>query len=82
MPKLRSLTPKKVIKILKHSVGFPTSFFINENDIVVDMRRGVLHPYEEEYSKSFDLNYNSFSKGLSLLLNASETSDGLAIEKL
>jgi thiol-disulfide isomerase/thioredoxin len=71
----------RVIRMLKHSVGFPSSFFIDKNDIVVDMRRGILHPYEEEYSTSYNLNYNSFSKGLSLLMNASEASEGVAIDK-
>lgn len=58
-----------IVETLKHSLGFPTSFFIDENKMIVDVRRGVLHPYNEEYSISFELNYNSFYNGISLLKN-------------
>lgn len=58
-----------IVETLKHSLGFPTSFFIDENKMIVDVRRGVLHPYNEEYSISFELNYNSFLNGISLLKN-------------
>jgi len=58
-----------IVETLKHSLGFPTSFFINENKMIVDVRRGVLLPYNEEYNTSFELNYNSFLNGISLLKN-------------
>ena len=58
-----------IVETLKHSLGFPTSFFINEDKMIVDVRRGVLHHYNEEYSISFELNYNSFLNGISLLKN-------------
>jgi thiol-disulfide isomerase/thioredoxin len=61
-----------IVEIMKHSLGFPTSFFIDENKRIVDVRRGVLHPYNEKYEVSFELNYNSFSNGISLLKNLSE----------
>lgn len=62
-------THDHIIEIMKHSLGFPTSFFIDENKRIVDVRRGVLHPYNEKYEISFELNYNSFLKGVSLLKN-------------
>jgi hypothetical protein len=37
------------------------------------MTRGILHPYEEDYTVSFDLNYNSLTKGISVLLNSNES---------
>lgn len=58
-----------IVEIMKHSLGFPTSFFIDENKRIVDVRRGVLHPYNEKYGISFELNYNSFLNGISLLKN-------------
>ena len=61
-----------IVEIMKHSLGFPTSFFIDENKRIVDVRRGVLHPYNEKYEISFELNYNSFLNGISLLKNLSE----------
>jgi len=62
-------TNDHIVETLKHSLGFPTSFFINEDKMIVDVRRGVLHHYNEDYSISFELNYNSFLNGISLLKN-------------
>lgn|SRR5690606_13611846 len=61
-----------IVEIMKHSLGFPTSFFIDENKRIVDVRRGILHPYNEKYEISFELNYNSFLNGISLLKNLAE----------
>jgi len=60
-------TNDHIVEIMKHSLGFPTSFFIDENKKIIDVRRGVLHPYNETYEISFGLNYNSFLNGISLL---------------
>ncbi|MDN3723759.1 TlpA disulfide reductase family protein [Aequorivita sp. SDUM287046] len=59
----------RIVEIMKHSLGFPTSFFIDDSKRIVDVRRGVLHPYNEKYEISFELNYNSFLNGISLLKN-------------
>lgn len=68
-----------VIEIMKHSLGFPTSFFIDEHKRIVDVRRCALHPYDEEYNVSFELNYNSFLNGISLLKSLDDdTKDRLA----
>ena len=66
-----------MVQSMKHSLGFPTSFFIDAQKKIVDVRRGVLHPYEEAYEISFELNYNSFLNGISLLKHLPEASDGL-----
>ncbi len=65
-----------IVEIMKHSLGFPTSFFIDENKRIVDVRRGVLHPYNEKYEISFELNYNSFLNGISLLKNLGDEDKG------
>lgn len=57
-----------VIKMMKHSLGLPTSFLLNKEKNIIDIRRKVSHPYGIEFEKSFDLNYNSLSKAISLLL--------------
>mgnify|MGYP003645053613 FL=1 len=62
-------TNDHIVEIMKHSLGFPTSFFIDENKRIVDIRRGALHPYNEKYEISFELNFNSFLNGISLLKN-------------
>jgi len=59
----------RIIRTLKHSLGFPTSFFLDKDKKIVDVRRGVLHPYNETYSISFSLNYESFRNGIALLVN-------------
>lgn len=72
-------TNDHIVEIMKHSLGFPTSFFIDETKRIVDVRRGVLHPYNEKYEISFELNYNSFLNGISLLKNlGDEEIDNLA----
>ena len=70
-----------IVETLKHSLGFPTSFFIDENKRIVDVRRGVLHPYNEEYNISFELNYNSFLNGISLLKNFNSDNNNNLISK-
>jgi thiol-disulfide isomerase/thioredoxin len=67
-----------IIRTLKHSLGFPTSFFLASDKKILDVRRGVLHHYSESYNISYSLNYNAFSKGISLLLNQSEEKESFA----
>ena len=55
------------IKIMKHSVGFPTSFFISSNKKILDVRRNHLDNYSEEYATSYNANYQSFMSGVTLL---------------
>lgn len=74
-------TNDHLVETLKHSLGFPTSFFINNNKMIVDVRRGVLHHYNEKYSISFELNYKSFLNGISLLKNITNITDQLVTKK-
>lgn len=57
-----------IIKVMKHSFGFPTSFLIDKNKLIIDIRRKVSHPYNLEFERSFELNFDSFSNAISLLL--------------
>ncbi len=66
-----------IIRTLKHSLGFPTSFFLDSNKMILDVRRGVLHHYNESYFTSYSLNYESFRNGISLLLNHDNQKEGL-----
>ncbi len=70
-----------IVETLKHSLGFPTSFFIDKDKMIIDVRRGVLHPYNEKYSISFELNYNSFFNGISLLKNFNSDKTELTIKE-
>ena len=55
------------IRTMKHSLGFPTSFFINADKKILDVRRNFLHHYLKDYSSSYNSNYQSFTSGVSLL---------------
>lgn len=57
-----------VIRMMKHSLGFPTSFLLDKDKNILDIRRKASHPYGIDFEISFDLNYTSFSKAISLLL--------------
>jgi thiol-disulfide isomerase/thioredoxin len=67
------------ISTLKHSLGFPTSFFIKANKQIVDVRRGVLHPYNEKYAISYELNHDAFLNGISLLLATKQDDPAILI---
>ena len=60
-------THDHIVETMKHSLGFPTSFFIDSDKTIIDVRRGVLHPYNEAYEVSFEMNYDSFHNGISLI---------------
>ncbi len=62
-------THDHIVETMKHSLGFPTTFFIDKTKKIVDVRRGVLHRYDEEFNVSYNLNYNAFLNGISLLKN-------------
>ena len=53
-----------VIKQLKHSLGLPTTFLIDGNKKILDIRRGVTHSFEKSFEESFDLNYNAIYDGI------------------
>ena len=74
-------TNNHLVETLKHSLGFPTSFYIDKDKMIVDVRRGVLHHYNEDYNISFELNYNSFQNGISLLKNMNNESELLMTSK-
>lgn len=60
-------TNDHIIQTMKHSLGFPTSFFVDSTKKIIDVRRGVLHPYNEDYAISYELNYDSFLNGITFL---------------
>ena len=68
-------THNHIVQTLKHSLGFPTSFFLDKNKKILDVRRGALHPYNEKYEVSFELNYSSFLNGISLLKTLDDNSN-------
>ncbi|MCO6148518.1 redoxin domain-containing protein [Flavobacterium sp. NRK1] len=64
-------TDARTVAALKHTLGFPTSYFLDADRKIVDIRRcGVFtKPVAKEQSqKSLALNYNSFLDGLSTII--------------
>jgi thiol-disulfide isomerase/thioredoxin len=53
-----------VIRQLKHSLGLPTTFLIDGNKKILDIRRGVTHSFGKSFEESFDLNYNNIYDGI------------------
>lgn len=69
------------VQTMKHSLGFPTTFFIDTNKKILDVRRGVLHHYNEVFEVSYELNYTSFLNGISLLKTLPKNAEGLVVDK-
>lgn len=53
-----------VVSHLKHTLGLPTIFLIDKNKKILDVRRGVNHPYGKSMEASFDMNYNKMFDGI------------------
>ncbi len=56
-----------MIKDMKHSLGLPTCFLLDENKKILDIRRTVIHPYHIDFDTSFEENYSAFFAGVQLL---------------
>jgi len=70
-----------IVETLKHSLGFPTFFFIDESKMILDVRRSVLNQFNDKFTISFNLNYNAFLNGISLLKNTSFEDSGLTLKE-
>ena len=53
-----------VVSQLKHSLGLPTTFLLDKDKKILDIRRGVTHALNKSFEESFDLNYNSMYDGI------------------
>lgn len=53
-----------VVSRLKHSLGLPTTFLLNKDKQVLDIRRGVSHSYEITRQESIDVNYDAIFDGI------------------
>jgi thiol-disulfide isomerase/thioredoxin len=53
-----------VVSQLKHSLGLPTTFLLNKDKMILDVRRGVTHSLNKSFEESFDLNYNLMYDGI------------------
>jgi thiol-disulfide isomerase/thioredoxin len=53
-----------VVTQLKHSLGLPTTFLLDKDKKILDVRRGITHAFNKSFEESFDLNYNSIYDGI------------------
>lgn len=68
------------ISAIKHTLGFPTSFYLDEHLKIVDIKRGGANPSPSiAYIKAYTQNYNAFQDGMStILINKNITKEHLA----
>lgn len=58
-----------LVATLKHSLGFPLTYLLDENRNVVSIKRGIVKPDQKiTYAKAVDANYTSFKENLNCLL--------------
>ncbi|MDY8137220.1 TlpA family protein disulfide reductase [Aquimarina sp. 2201CG5-10] len=57
-----------IINKLKHALGFPMMYFMDEEKKILDIRKVVTHHSSETLSNSYNIHFNSLSKGVSLLI--------------
>lgn len=66
-------TDEDVVATLKHNLGFPTSYFLNADLEVVDIKRGgVPVPPKMAAKKAFEINYTFFNNRMLSFLNKKE----------
>ncbi len=59
-----------IVATLKHSLGFPTSYFLNSDLEVVDIKRGAISiPSRTAFKKALEMNYSIFNSRLVTFLN-------------
>ena len=62
-----------VVSTLKHTLGFPTSYFLNTALEVVDIKRGGMQiPRKTAFKKAVEMNYNVFNERLIGFLSKEE----------
>ncbi|SCY65409.1 TlpA family protein disulfide reductase [Flavobacterium caeni] len=64
----------RIVATLKHTLGFPTSYYLNSNLEVVDIKRGGIQlPPSTNAKTAFDMNYRLFNERLSIFLEKQQT---------
>lgn len=55
----------RIVATLKHTLGFPTSYYLNSDLEVVDIKRGGMQlPHRTNSKKAFEMNYDLFNERL------------------
>ncbi len=61
-----------IIRTMKHSLGFPTTFYIGSDKQILNINRTVILPYDTPYEKSYTQNYQNVAEGVSQILDHEE----------
>lgn len=60
----------RIVATLKHTLGFPTSYYLNNNLEVIDIKRGGIQlPPRTSGKIAFDMNYRLFNERLRIFLD-------------
>lgn len=57
-----------IVKTMKHSLGFPTTFYIGSDKKIIHIDRTAKLPFTDPFEKSYNLNFNNLSSGISEIL--------------
>jgi hypothetical protein len=58
-----------IVATMKHTLGFPTSYFLNTNLNVIDIRRGGVYVSEKvAIKKAVEINYATFNDRMARFL--------------
>jgi len=57
-----------IVNKLKHALGFPMMYFANEEKKILSIQKIETHHSSETLSNSYNIHFNSLSKGVSLII--------------
>ncbi|MFP9098680.1 TlpA family protein disulfide reductase [Flavobacterium sp. RHBU_24] len=72
-----------VVAAVKHTLGFPTAFYLDENRKVIDIKRCGLNQVfkKTQYQKAYALNYNAYLTNMApLVMNMELKKEVLAVK--
>ena len=56
-----------IIKRMKHSLGFPTTFLLSQDQRIISVSRMLSHHYNLAYAASYNKHFQQFTQSVSLL---------------
>ena len=57
-----------IVNKLKHALGFPMMYFLDEEKKLLNIQKIETHHSSETLSNSYNIHFNSLSKGVSLII--------------
>ncbi|GAA0871911.1 hypothetical protein GCM10009117_10570 [Gangjinia marincola] len=72
----RQNTDPYIIKILKHSLGYPMTYLVGDSKQILSVKKPLVHHIDVDETESFNMHFNELSKGVSILLSNTEEPKG------